>query len=159
MYELQRELMLEHGQEVTSSWLPLFAAGRYYIPSADFSCMISEEMFSGFFLKEIINEVNWLDRSVYHLDGPGAVRHLDALLQIEKLDAIQFVCGAGQNALDWIHVFQRIQAAGKNIQVHLAPAEIPQFTRALRPEGVMITTCAASIEDADALIKFAAKWR
>ena len=30
-----------------------------------------------------------------HLDGPGATRHIDALLEVPELTAIQYVIGAG----------------------------------------------------------------
>lgn len=158
-YEAQYRIMLEYGQTLTTSWLPLFAEGRYYIPSNDFSCMVSQDMFKRFFLTEIEEEVRWLDRSIYHLDGPQAVRHLDALLSIEKLDAIQFVYGAGAGpATKWLQVYKRIQDAGKNMHVSLEPHEIGAFMEALRPEGVMLCTWAETEEHADALIAQVAKW-
>jgi hypothetical protein len=158
-YELQRRLLLEAGQTITTSWLPLFTEGRYYIPSCDFSCMVSTAMFREFFLPEILEEIDWLDRSIYHLDGPNALPHLDTILEIERLDAIQWVWGEGHGpASEWMPVFQRIQAAGKNIHVGVAPAEIDRFMEALRPEGVMLSTWARSVEDAEALIAKVARW-
>jgi hypothetical protein len=158
-YELQRDLLLEAGQTLTTSWLPLFAEGRYYIPSCDFSCMISTRQFQEFFLPEILEEIEWLDRSIYHLDGPNALRHLDELLAIEKLDAVQWVWGAGQGpAARWIPVFQRIQAAGKCLHISIEPGELDLLMEALRPEGVMLCTYAASVEEADALLARVRRW-
>jgi len=158
-YELQHKLIREHGQEVTTTWLPLFDPGRYYPPSNDFSIMISPQMFREFFLDELVEECEWLDCSCYHLDGPGALRHLDALLEIDALDAIQFVYGAGNEpASRWLRVYKRIQDAGKNIQVHVAPEDIDPFMQTLRPEGVMMTLWAGSVEEADALIAKVSKW-
>jgi hypothetical protein len=159
-YEMQRALLLAAGQTYTSSWLPLFAEdGRYYIPSCDFSIMISTAMFEEFFLPELLAEIDWLDRSIYHLDGPGALRHLDTLLAIEKLDAIQFVYGDGSGpATRWLPVYRRIQDAGKRIHVSLTPGEIDAFMDALRPEGVMLSTTAGSVEEADAILAKIAKW-
>ncbi|HXG24979.1 MAG TPA: hypothetical protein VNJ09_10515 [Chthonomonadales bacterium] len=158
-YELQHRILLEAGQTITTSWLPLFAEGRYYIPSCDFSCMISPEMFHAFFLEEIIEEIEWLDRSIYHLDGPAALRHLHLLLEIEPLDAVQFVFGAGNEpASKWMPVYRQIQAAGKNLHISIEPWEIDLFMEALRPEGVMLSTWARSVEEADALIAKVAKW-
>lgn len=158
-YELQYGSMQEHGQKVTTSWLPLFCEGRYYIPSNDFSCMVSPAMFREFFLEELSEECEWLDRSCYHLDGPDAARHLDALLEIDALDGIQFVCGAGREpASQWMPVFKRIQDGGKCIQVHVSPGDVEPFMQALKPEGVMLTVWAGSVEEADALIAQTAKW-
>ncbi|MCC6728275.1 MAG: hypothetical protein IT208_02950 [Chthonomonadales bacterium] len=158
-FVLQHEMMRAAGQTITTSWLPLCAEGRYYIPSNDFSCMVSEPMFREFFLEEIVEEVEWLDRSIYHLDGPGALRHLDTLLEIERLDAIQYVIGAGNEpASRWMHVFRRIQEGGKNLHIDIAPDELDTFMEALRPEGVMLKTWARTPEEADALVARVARW-
>jgi hypothetical protein len=159
LYELQHQILLEAGQTITTSWLPLFADGRYYIPSCDFSCMISAEMFHAFFLDEIMEEIEWLDRSIYHLDGPAALRHLHLLLEIKRLDAIQFVFGAGNGpASKWMPVYQQIQAAGKNLHISIEPWELELFMEALHPEGVMLSMWAGSVEEAEALIAKVAKW-
>jgi hypothetical protein len=39
-------------------------------------------MFERFFLPEIEEEIAWLDRSIYHLDGTQAPHHLDAILSL-----------------------------------------------------------------------------
>ena len=68
--------------------------------------------------EELLAELDWLPASMYHLDGPGALRHLDRLLQMDKLKGVQWVYGAGQpSARYWLDVLKKIQAAGKNIQV------------------------------------------
>lgn len=159
-YDLQRTILLAAGQTYTSSWLPMYVAdGRYYIPSCDFSIMVSGAMFEEFFLPELLAEIEWLDRSIYHLDGPGALRHLDILLAIDKLDAIQYVYGDGNGpATRWLPVFRRIQDAGKGIHVVLTPPEIDRFMAELRPEGVMLQTTAATVEEADAILAKLATW-
>jgi hypothetical protein len=158
-YELQYDILREAGQRITISWLPLYTVGRYYIPSCDFSCMVSEAMFREFFLPEIVEEIEWLDRSIYHLDGPGALRLLDLFLEIEKLGAIQWVWGAGQEpASRWMDVFKRIQAAGKGMHIGIMPQELDIFMEELEPEGVMLSTWAGSVEEAEAMIAKAARW-
>ncbi len=158
-FEHQHRILSEGGQRITTTWLPLFCEGRYYPVSEDIACMLSEEMFRKFLLPEIIDEVHWLDRSIFHLDGPEALRHLDALLEIDELDAIQFVCGAGaQPASRWMHVLGRIQEAGKNIHVSIQAKELDRFMENLRPEGVMLAMGAESVEHAEALIADVAAW-
>ena len=159
-YELNHRVIQEAGQALCTSWLPLWVnQGRYYIPSNDFSITISTDMFKAFFLPELIAEIEWLDRSIYHLDGPGALRHLDTLLEIGKLDAIQYVYGDGAKpASRWLDVYKRIQEAGKNIHVAVEPWEVDAFIEHLRPEGVMLHTAAGSVEEADALVAKVSKW-
>lgn len=160
LYDRQRDMMLSTGQTLTISWLPLFAEGRYYIPSNDFSCMISNSDFREFFLPQIIEQTEWLDRSIYHLDGPDALRHLDSLLEIETLDAIQYVWGAGKGrATDWIPTFKRIQAAGKNQWIPIERGELETMMTALKPEGVMLSTWASCVEEAETLIQRISSWR
>ena len=74
-----------------TSWTPLIHDGKFYIPSNDFSCMISNKMFEDVFLPGIINECRFYERAIYHLDGPGALQHLNSILSIKELDAIQWV--------------------------------------------------------------------
>jgi uncharacterized 2Fe-2S/4Fe-4S cluster protein (DUF4445 family) len=158
-YELQRRILLDAGQTLTTSWLPLFTDGRYYIPSCDFSCMVSPALFQEFFLPEIADEIAWLDRSIYHVDGPNALRHLDALLSIERLNAIQWVWGAGQGpASRWIPLFQQIQRKGKSLHISTDPEDLEPLMEALHPEGVMLSTHAASVDEADAMIARVSRW-
>lgn len=121
----------------TTSWTPLPVDGTFYIPSNDFSCMISTAMFEQFFLQGIVDECNYYDRSIYHLDGPDALRHLDLLLEIPSLDAVQWVFGAGNEGYArWIPVYQKIQAKRKSIQLLCDVSELPLVFETLRPEGV-----------------------
>lgn len=160
LYNLQRDLMLSAGQTVTTSWLPLFSEGSYYIPSNDFSCMISNRDFREFFLPQIIEQTEWLDRSIYHLDGPDALRHLDCLLEIPSLEAIQYVWGAGKGkATDWIPTFERIQEAGKNLWIPIESDELETMMETLRPQGVMLSIQASCVEEVETLIERVSHWQ
>ena len=122
-----------------STWTTLVCDGRYYLPSNDFSCMISRQAFDDLFLPGIADECRFLDRSLYHLDGPGALRHLDSLLAIPELDAVQWEPGAGrQGFLRWLPVYRKIQAAGKGVQVTCDFAEVPAVIETLDPHGVYL---------------------
>jgi hypothetical protein len=159
-YKLQEEIFQQSGQPVSTSWLPLWCEGRYYIPSNDFSCMISPDMFRKFFLDEIIEEIEFLDHSIYHLDGPDALRHLDTLLDIPKLDAVQYVYGAGDGpASRWMDIFRKIQMAGKNIWVDIQAEELDIFMENLHPEGVMMNLWVCSVEEAEDILRRVSKWK
>jgi hypothetical protein len=139
LYDLFYTRLRRADQPITT-WLPLACrAGRYYVVSNDFSIMISNDMFRDFFLPGIQRECRFLDRSIYHLDGPGALRHLDCLLEIPELDALQFVPGVGQEGFHkWVPVYQKAQAAGKAIEVFAEPGEIDLITETLDPHGLYI---------------------
>ena len=77
-------------------------------------------MFEEFVLPEIRQMCKDLDRTMYHLDGVGQLNHLDMLLGIKELDAVQWV--PGSNAVphnQWPEVWRKIQAAGKNMQINV----------------------------------------
>jgi len=160
VYDFCYDKLVGAGQAVTT-WCGIVSTRKWYVPSNDFSCMISPAMFDDVFLPGIIGECGHLEASIYHLDGPGALPHLDSLLQIEVLDAIQWVPGTGNGrASDWLGVYKKCQSAGKGLQVTLDPDEVDLFMENLRPEGVWIAlNGVADREDAEAIIRKLSKWR
>ncbi|MEI6210595.1 MAG: hypothetical protein WCR06_03105 [bacterium] len=147
------------GQAITS-WPGIVSTRKWYVPSNDFSCMVSPAMFNEFFLPGLVEECRALEASIYHLDGPNALGHLDSLLGIRELNAIQWVYGAGHGrASDWIPVYQRCQAAGKGLQIFLEPDEYDLCMEQLSPEGLYISTWVNSREEGEALLRKVARWR
>ena len=146
-----------------SSWMgSLFGEGKFYIPSNDFSCMISSDMFEEFFLPGIAQECRFYDQSVYHLDGPGALRHLDMLLAIPELNAVQWVCGAGNEGFArWADVYRRIQQAGKGNILYVSLDELPLVFETLKPQGIHFSWI-QGVEDeetAKTVLKRIAAWK
>lgn len=129
-------------QEGTSSWMPIWCRGRYFPLQCDFSAMLSPDMFEEFVLPELIDLTEYLDHSIYHLDGPGEIPHLDHLLSIPRLDAIQWTPGAGIGGPAderWFEMFQRIQAAGKGlVLLGVRPDQVEPLLKALSPNGVFM---------------------
>lgn len=147
-------------QQPVTSWPGIVSTRKWYVPSNDFSCMISEEMFREFFLPGIVEECRYLEASIYHLDGPAALRHLDALLDIPELNAIQWVYGAGHGrATDWLDVYRRCQMAGKGIQLSVELDELETVIEHLKPEGVWLGVHGVSDYDtAASVLARVGKW-
>jgi len=92
----------------------MYSRGRVAIPQCDFSCMISTEMYREFELPCLEREMAMLDAVEYHLDGPGAIRHLEALCSLERLGIVQWVPGSGWGEQqDWSWLYRRIDELGK----------------------------------------------
>ena len=105
-------------QGAFTDWNGLLSSTLSYITQCDFSIMISNDMFREFTLRHLIKDTNRLDNVIYHLDGVGALQHLDSILSIEKLKAVQFVYGEGQpSQINWIDVYKKIDAAGKRVML------------------------------------------
>jgi hypothetical protein len=126
------------GQPITS-WTTLASELKFYIPSNDFSIMISKAAYDDVFLQGIVQECQFYDRSIYHLDGPGALRHLDSILSIPELDALQWIPGvAVEEYSRWVKVYQQAQSCGKGIQVNCRVSELELIMQTLNPRGLYL---------------------
>jgi len=114
--------------------------GKLHIPSCDLSSMISTAYFEEFSLPLMKRELEGMRHNICHVDGPGVARHLDVLLSLPEIHAIQWVQGMADDTpiLQWIPLIQRVQAAGKSIIVDLQLGELDQFLSRVRPEGIFL---------------------
>jgi hypothetical protein len=120
----------------TSFWAPLLCKGRGYMLQCDFSAMISPKMFEKFELDNLTTLCNSLDYAFYHLDGPGAVRHLDTLLSIKSLKGIQWVPGSGcPGHHNWLPLLKRIRDGGKLCQIYVSPTNALLIDREIGGKG------------------------
>lgn len=160
VYDLYYDKLSAAGMPSTT-WLNATCRGKYHVPSNDFSCMVSDRMFEETFLPGIVRECRHMDRNIYHLDGPQALRYLDTLLALPEIHAIQWVPGAGQDHWSrWIKVYQRIQAAGKAFCLYPPVQELDDVFDVLRPEGAWLIV--SGVEDAamaDHVVNSVAHWR
>ena len=161
VYDLFYDKLTAAGMPSTS-WTNATCKGKFHIPSNDFSCMISDESFETLFIPGIIQECRHMDRCIYHLDGPQALRFLDILLEIPEIDAIQWVPGAGRDTFaEWIGVYQRIQSKNKALQIQtLNVKDIDLVFQSLKPEGVWISafTGISNQEEAESVLNAFSKW-
>lgn len=135
--ELYR-IALSNGAALTH-WLGLWSNQPYLVPACDFNFMISPDDFNRLCLPDIARQAATVGRAIFHLDGPGATNHIDALLEVPDIQAIQFTPGEGTpSALAWVEMFRKIQAKGRSLLVFCPPGEVLELTEALRPEGLAI---------------------
>jgi hypothetical protein len=125
--------------------------------------MISPEMFEEFALPRLQKQCQRLDYTVYHLDGPGAIRHLDALLRIPELDAIQWEPGAGQphvaDPVWWESVWKKVYAAGKSAFLREPPLDsIEPFVREFGQVGTQVIAVAESEDQAKQILDESLEW-
>lgn len=156
--ELARRL--ESAGSPVITWLPVAGRGRVHIPSNDFSCMVSPAMMEEFFIGITVEECALADRSVYHLDGRDAMKHLDLLLEVPNLHAIQPTIGAG-DAFDeqWLDVLRRTRAAGKSVHLACGWDVVETVMESFCPEGFLFVLSAASVHEAEDKIRRIARWR
>ena len=132
-------------QDGSTTWITAYSRGRYTALQNDFSGLISPPMFVEFFLPEIVELADYLDNSLYHLDGPGALGNLPHLLAIDELDGIQWVPGSGSKPMsEWLDVCRAVLDAGKCLQVTAEPREVEFLLAQLPHTGLFITTRCAT---------------
>ncbi len=122
---------LEAGHEkFYTGWPGIVSSRKWHVQYTDFSYMISNSMFEEIFFQTLREEMLHMEKNLYHLDGPGALTHLDTLLEIKELDAVQWVYGAGNGrASDHIPIYKKIQKAEKGIQMtEVFPDELEIIT-------------------------------
>lgn len=136
--------MCKDRQEGSIDWMSLWSPGRVVSSQCDMSAMISPAMFRDFVVPELTDLYNHLDFGIYHLDGPDAIRHVDELLKIEKLDLIQWVPGTKigdpqfTNPLNWIDLFRKIQEGGKKVIVYCAPDQVKPILNKLARDRIYL---------------------
>lgn len=140
----------------------IWGPGRVAKLQCDFSAMISPDMFREFVVPELAQQVARLDYAAYHLDGPDAVGHVDALVEIPGLNAIQWTPGAGAPGVEaecWWPMYRRILKGGKGLLLLGAAYKgVEALARTLGSDGVYIGTSAPTIEAAKELLARARNW-
>lgn len=164
--DIVSDIVLPAGQG-TSNWAMGWSQKRFLcIGQNDFSCLVSPEMFRDFCRQDNLECCDYVDHSLYHLDGPGAARHLPTLLELASLDAIQWIEGANNpRPSQWLDMLRKIQQSGKSVQVTYLPAtntepfdiftEIEILCEHLDHTKLFIWTIAETVEQADSIVDHA----
>ncbi|MFZ4396480.1 MAG: hypothetical protein ACOYOU_12725 [Kiritimatiellia bacterium] len=129
----------------------------------DASAMFSPEMFRRFVMPGLTEQCRWLDNSMYHLDGTQAMCHLDSLLGIQELDAIEWTPQAGiEGGGDsrWFEMYRRILGAGKSLQVvHIDHTQVVPLLDVIGGKGVYIMTDFSTAKEAEELFTKVEQYR
>ena len=113
LYDIIRE-----GEEMAFCYFSSWAPGKMSKLQSDISTMISVDDYRRFVQPFIREQCQKIDYTLYHLDGVGAMHHLDALLEIKELNAIQWTPGVGEpqgGSPKWYDLYKKILAGGKSI--------------------------------------------
>lgn len=110
----------------------IWGPGRTVKLQCDFSAMMSPEDFRKYIQPSLRSQSKNVDHVLYHLDGPAAIKHMDALMEIEGIDALQWTSGdAGPDGTlpDWDVIYDKAIAAGKSIWVKVYSGEFEDWIR------------------------------
>ena len=148
-----------------TGWIPLVHNKTWYPLQCDFSAMISPKMFERLVLPSLENISSQMGTSVYHLDGPGEIVHLDMILSVPNIHAIQWVplpdvhlekgnyhqCFDDEMSLD---IYRRVLKAGRKVVLCGVPAyQIENIFRAVGSDGIFIFGGGVNNQEAKDLIE------
>ncbi|MFB3905669.1 MAG: hypothetical protein ACE15E_19660 [Acidobacteriota bacterium] len=155
--------IIEPTGQGSSNWTMGWSSKRFLcIGQNDFTCMISPSMFQEFCGEDLRECCDYVDYSIYHLDGPGATRHLPRILAEPNLQCIQWIPGAGAPPVsNWIPLLRDIQRAGKTVQLwpllNCSEEQVLGELHALRGvldlRGLFIVLEPSTVELAEAIVR------
>ena len=141
------------GLEGSMTDLGVWSPGKTEHFECDMSCSISDDHFRELILPPLVETMRTVDYSIYHLDGTNALHHLDTLLSIPELHAIQWWPSPGDmEIMQWIPVIEQIRSRGKSVYVQMTPEEVLPLLGETGPEGLCIQTGCRSESDARSLV-------
>ncbi len=151
--------IIHEAAEGSTFWMALWSPGKCYAPQNDFSYMISPGMFEDLFLPTVAKQTEFLDHSIYHVDGVEAFAHVDALCRLPHLDTLQILPGAGKpSPLHYMEVLKKVQHAGKNLHISIPANEVGLALQQLSAKGLFIATHCETVAKARELLENAEKW-
>jgi hypothetical protein len=154
------DAMLREKKQPSVTWMAVPSFGKMHIPSCDFAFMISTRQFMRYQWELNRREMVHMTHNVYHVDGKGVARHLDRILELPNLHAIQWVQGVGddQPIMQWVPLIKRIQAAGKSVMVDLTHDELENFIAAVEPKGILLTMASENEDEELIILKRVSDW-
>ncbi len=151
--------MLKAHKELSVSWMGIPSFGRMHIPSCDFSSLISPRLFEQFCLPVLQREVKTMTHNVFHVDGRGVARHLDRILSVPEIHAIQWVQGVGDDypIMQWVPFIKQIQAH-KPVIIDLDKSDLDNFMAVVQPEGIFLWVAVDDEDEQRAILRRVEKW-
>ena len=151
--------MLKARNQLSVTWMNIPSFGKMHIPSCDFSSMISPEQFDEFCLPILLKEVKPMTHNIFHCDGKGVANHIEGILEVPEINAIQWVQGMAEDQpiMQWIPFIKKIQAAGESVIVDLQLNELDEFITSVDRKGIYLCIGAVTEIQRD-IIKRVEKW-
>lgn len=149
--------------EMAFCYFSIWGPGKVSKLQSDISVMISPEDYRRFVQPYIREQAQKIDYTLYHLDGVGAIRHLDAILEIEELNAIQWTPGVGEpqgGDPRWYDLYKKILAGGKSIMANwVSLDELEPLLDNVGNQGIHLNVDFKSEKEIEQAIKIIDKYR
>lgn len=110
----------------------IWGEGKTAKLQCDFSAMMSPGQYEEFIVDSLRQQAKKLDNVLYHLDGPDAIKHVDALMKVEEIDALQWTSGDhGPDGTleEWDEIYDKARRAGKSLWIKVYTGNVDDWIR------------------------------
>ncbi|SCP99312.1 uroporphyrinogen decarboxylase/cobalamine-independent methonine synthase family protein [Anaerobium acetethylicum] len=110
----------------------IWGPGKTVKLQCDFSALMSPQQFRDFVLESLKEQSAKADHVLYHLDGPDAIKHLDAVMEADGIDALQWTSGdMGPDGTleEWYPIYDKAITAGKSLWVKVYSGEFEDWIK------------------------------
>ena len=141
------------------NWLPMWDAGRVKLVQDDTMILFSPTMYGDVFGSSISRLLAGGDHTMFHFHD-GAVQHLDWLLNMPDLHAVQFGHDPTTPPLtQQTAALRRIQLAGKGLFISVVrPDEVRPLIHGLDPRGLLLLPHCSDRDASRRIVESARKW-
>lgn len=144
--------VLSAGQSGYTCWMPVYSDRPWFTLQCDMSAMFSPAMFERFVVPRLKEKATAMGHSIYHWDGPGELPHLDHIVSVPGIDALEYVSVPSDppNAsLHWLPYYRRVTEAGRGLFLRVSEPElIKELTNQLPAEKLAFATHFPSVAQA-----------
>ncbi len=156
------DTLLKAARQPSVTWMNIpIPNGRMHIPSNDFSFMISPGMFDEYALPILQEEVKTMTHNIFHCDGKGVANHIDSILSVPEVRAIQWVQGMADEypIMQHISFIKYIQSKDRSVIVDLDKSDLEQFMNTVSPKGIFLWIATENEDEEKAILKKLLKWK
>jgi 5-methyltetrahydrofolate--homocysteine methyltransferase len=148
----------------------IWGPGRTIKIQCDFSALMSPQNFRDFVQQPLREQAARVDNVLYHLDGPDAIKHVDAVMEIGEIDSLQWTSGDyGPDGTlpDWDQIYDKVRRAGKSLWVRVYSGGFEDWIRGAErlikkygSRGLFLMFPSMSLKEAETLLDYAEKnWK
>ncbi|MCK9410807.1 MAG: hypothetical protein M0Q53_00805 [Prolixibacteraceae bacterium] len=154
--------MIKSAGMPSANWMNIpIPNGRMHIPSCDFAFMISQDDYNTFGIPILKKEVLTKTHNIFHVDGKGVANHIDSILGVPQIQAIQWVQGMGDDypIMQHLDFIRYVQSKKKGIIVDLAKEDLDEYMELMSPNHTFLWIATNCEEEEFEIMKKVEKWR
>jgi len=132
-YDPIYDIVKKPGGQSAYTAFDIVATGKTAKIQCDFGALIQPSVFDEYVIPGLQRQCSEMDNLLFHLDGPECIVHVDSLMKLDGLGALQWTPGE-RNELGgserWFDLYKKVRCAGKGLWIALDAYEPSQAIEA-----------------------------